>query len=447
MRELGQVFQRHGKQLYLVGGTVRDLILGRTSHDLDLTTDATPDEVKQLAREARVRRIYTVGERFGTIGLVLNGRKVEITTFRSEQYEPGSRKPAVAFGTTLEDDLARRDFTINAMACDILSGEVVDPFGGADDLRAGVVRAVGEPTQRFAEDPLRLMRAVRFSVELGFAIEPRTAEGIAAAAPALASISRERVMEEMNRILLSPEPGRGVRLLCDLGLMAYIIPEVLELRGMDQDRYHHKDVFEHTLLVVDRVAPDLPLRWAGLLHDIAKPRTVSFEDGEVHFWGHEHLGEQMARQILTRLRLDAHTIDVVARLIRMHLRANQYAEDWTDGAVRRLMREVGEDLWRLFDLSRADVTSHRPARVEAAVSRVVALEERCRRIAEREAVEALRSPLDGNDLMQLFGRPPGPWIRPVKDYLLGLVIEGELGPDDKERAEQLAREFVQERGR
>ena len=443
---LGEVFRRHGKLLYLVGGPVRDLLLGRPSHDLDLTTDAVPAEVKGLAREVGAEAIYTVGERFGTIGLVLDGHRVEITTFRAEQYEPASRKPAVTFGTALVDDLARRDFTINAMAQDALTGEVVDPYGGMADLVAHVVRAVGEPAERFAEDPLRLLRAVRFSVQLDFAIAPETMEGIRAAAPTLANISRERVAEEMNRILLSPSPGHGVRLLAELGLLDQIIPEMREMQAMDQGPHHHKDVFEHTLLVVDRVEADLPLRWAALLHDIAKPRTVSFEGGEVHFWGHEHLGEQMSRAILSRLRLDRTTIDIVAKLVRMHLRANQYDDDWTDGAVRRLMREAGDDLWRLFSLSRADVTSHRPVRVEAALSRVAALEARCRELAERESVQALQSPLDGNELMALFGRPPGPWIRPVKDYLLALVIEGDLGQEEKERAAALAREYVAEHG-
>lgn len=441
---LGELFARHGKQLYLVGGSVRDLLLGRESNDLDFTTDALPEEVKRIAAVLQPDAIYTVGERFGTIGLIFAGVKVEITTFRAEQYAPASRKPAVTFGISLEEDLSRRDFTINAMAQDARSGALVDPFGGAADLQRRLVRAVGNPGERFAEDPLRLLRAVRFAVQLGFDIDPDTALAIARTASSLAHISRERIAEEMNRILLSPEPARGIRLMTDLGLMAVVIPEVLEMRDMDQGHYHHKDVFEHTLLVLDRVPADLPLRWAALLHDIAKPRTVSVEDGDVHFWGHEHLGEHMARGILGALRLDGRTVEVVAKLVRMHLRANQYDGDWSDGAVRRLMREAGEDLWRLFELSRADVTSHRPVRVEAALARVAALEERCRELTEREAVQALHSPLNGDELMALFGRPPGPWIRPVKDYLLGLVLEGELGQDDKERAAELARAFLEE---
>lgn len=445
--QLGLIFQRHGKQLYLVGGSVRDLLLGRRNIDLDLTTDALPAEVKRMAAEARPDAVYTVGERFGTIGLIFDGEKVEITTFRAEQYEYASRKPQVAFGTSLLEDLARRDFTINAMARDVLTGEVIDPYGGQADLEARLIRAVGNPAERFAEDPLRLLRAVRFAVQLDFDIDPDTALGIEAAAHTLNHISRERVAEEMNRILMSDSPGRGIRLLFELGLLPYIIPEMMEMVRMDQGRHHHKDVFEHTLLVLDRVEADLPLRWAALLHDIAKPRTLTVEDGEVHFWGHEHLGEQMARAILKRLRLDGQTIEIVARLVRMHLRANQYDAEWTDGAVRRLIREAGDDLQRLFSLSRADVTSHRPVRVEAALARVAALEERCRELEEREAVAALRSPLDGNELMALFQRPPGPWIGQIKDHLLNLVIEGELDQHDKERAAEIAAALMREKER
>lgn len=443
---LGEVFHHHGKQLYLVGGSVRDELLGRDGKDIDLTTDATPDEIKLLAATVRPSGIYTVGERFGTIGLVFGELRVEVTTFRAEQYPPSSRKPAVTFGNSLVDDLARRDFTINAMARDIVSGQLFDPYGGLRDLRDRLIRAVGAPEQRFAEDPLRLLRAVRFAVQLGFEIDPDTAAGLSVAAPSLAKISRERVAEETNRILLSPDPTRGVRLLWELGLLPFVVPEMMEMVQMDQGRYRHKDIFEHTLLVLERVAPDLILRWAALLHDIGKPRTFSYEDGEVHFWGHEHLGEQMGRAILQRLRLDNRTSESVARLVRMHLRANQYDETWTDGAVRRLVREAGDDLGRLFDLSRADVTSHRPVRVEAALARVAALERHCQELAEQEAIQALQSPLDGNELMTLFNRPPGPWIRKVKDYLLNLVIEGDLTHADKERAAELARAFVAEKG-
>lgn len=441
---LHQAFEQAGKQLYLVGGSVRDLLLGRPRQDLDLATDARPEETKGILKSLKPDALYTVGERFGTIGAVFDGHRVEITTFRSEQYTPGSRKPEVDFGTSLEGDLSRRDFTINAMARNLKTGEVIDPFGGLKDLRARVIRAVGDPDARFAEDPLRLLRAVRFAAELGFTIEPRTAEAIRRQAHRLAEVSRERIAEELNRVLLSERPGLGIRLLVDLGLMAYIIPEILEMLDMPQDKGRYKDVFTHTLAVVENVPPNLVLRWAALLHDIAKPRTISFENGEVKFTGHELVGEQMAREVLRRLRFDNRTIKKVAKLVRMHLRPNQYGPDWTDSAVRRLVREAGEELEELLTLSRADVTSSRPARRRTARTRIDELERRIRELAERERIEALKSPLDGHELMALFGLGPGPWIRPIKDYLQELVIEGELAQDDKATARELALKFAAE---
>ncbi len=445
LQPLVRQFSQAGKQLYLVGGAVRDCLLERATTDLDLTTDALPEQTKQLAAAVRPDSIYTVGERFGTIGLILSGHHIEITTFRAEQYELRSRKPHVTFGDSLNEDLARRDFTINAMAMTLDDGgTIIDPFGGLADLDAGLVRAVGDAAERFREDPLRLLRAVRFATQLGFRLEEGTARTLTHTAASLAEISRERVAQELTHILLADEPDRGIRLLVDLDLMPFIIPEVLDMVAMEQGSYHHKDVFEHTLLVLSRVGPSLPLRWAALLHDIAKPRTISVEHGEVHFLGHESRGEQMARAIMADLRQPHELIEQVALLVRMHLRANQYDAGWTDGAVRRLMREAGEQLPQLFELSRADVTSQRPARVAAALARVNELEEHSRYLAEQEAVASLRSPLDGNELMRLFGRKPGPWIKPVKDYLLGLVLDGTLGGEEKERASQLARQFLAE---
>lgn len=435
---LGQVFSDHGKQLYLVGGTVRDDLLGRPTQDVDLTTDARPEEIKSLIALAAPESIYSVGEEFGTIGAIFDGLRVEITTFRSERYRPRSRKPEVDFGTTLEGDLARRDFTINAIGRDIASGRLIDLFGGVRDLRERLVRAVGNPDERFAEDPLRLLRAVRFCAELGFSLDPGTREAIRRNATALRTISRERVLDEMNRLLLSANPSRGLRLVADLGLAAEIIPELLALRATSQGR-RTKDVFAHTLAVVERTPPDLVLRWSALLHDVGKPRTAAQHGAQVSFPGHEVVGEQMAREILARLRLDTRTLERVARLIGLHMRANQYEDSWTDGAVRRLIRDADDDLDLLLALSTADVTSYRPAKVEAALERVSRLRERCRRLQEEENVKALRSPLDGHELMAMFGLGPGPWIREVKDYLLELVIEGKLAQDDKATAVELAR--------
>ncbi|MCL5961453.1 MAG: CCA tRNA nucleotidyltransferase [Chloroflexi bacterium] len=444
--DLARVFARNGKELYLVGGSVRDALLGRQHGDIDFATSAIPAEVKALVSEVKPTTIYTVGERFGTIGAVLDGTVVEITTYRSERYRPYSRKPEVEFGTSLEGDLSRRDFTVNAMAQNPVSGEIVDPFGGMGDLRAGLIKAVGIAEERFSEDPLRLLRAIRFATQLGFDIFPGTALAIERISRKILMVSKERIAEEMNKVLRSPVPSRGIRLMVDLDLMEFIIPQIPALRGTPQSEPHHKDVYEHTLMVLDKSPADPRARWAALLHDIAKPVTKEIVNGEVHFYGHDVIGAEMARDIMTKLRLDRNTIDVVTKLISMHQRVNLYDSDWTDGAVRRLIRDAGEELPLLLSLSRADVTSRRPRKVEFALSQLAELEGRARQLIEEEKVHQITSPLDGNDLMQEFGRPPGPWIREVKDYLLSLVLDGQLGPDDKERARELAREFVARKG-
>ena len=439
---LARRFREQGHDLYLVGGCVRDRLLDRHSTDYDLATDAPPRTVKRLLNEADAAHIWTVGERFGTIGAHLDGATVEITTYRSEEYEPHSRKPAVRFGTSLEGDLARRDLTINAIAQDVLTGEQIDPFGGERDLAARLVRAVGDADERFAEDPLRLLRAVRFVAQLDFQLDPPTAAAIARQADLLGDISRERIAQEMNKLLVALRAAHGVRLLVELGLMRHIVPEVLAMRGMRQSTYRYKDVFEHTLQVVADVEPTLVLRWAALLHDIAKPRTISHAGGETHFFGHEFVGEGMTRRILSRLRYDRDFVERVAHLVLMHLRINNYEGDWTDGAVRRFMREAGSALDDLFRLSRADLTTRREDKRRAALRRIDELRARCEAIRAQEDVARLRSPIDGNDLMALFGRGPGPWIRPIKDHLLNLVLEGQLAQDDRAAAERIARELM-----
>lgn len=442
VQRLADTFREHGKQLFLVGGAVRDRLLGRESYDLDMATDAVPGEVKRLALAAKPRSIYTVGEKFGTVGLVFDGRAVEITTFRSEEYVPRSRKPMVTFGTSLRGDLSRRDFTINAIAYDVINGQLIDPFGGLRDLKAGLIRAVGDPFQRFDEDPLRLLRAVRFAAQLNFTIERRTAEAITACKDRLRTVSQERIADEMNKMLLSPHPALGVKLMVKLSLAEVVLPELMPMVGLDQGDHQHKDVLEHTLGVLENTPPDLELRWTALLHDIGKPATKTVRDGKIHFYGHEIVGADMARDILTRLKMDNRTINKVTKLVRMHMRCNLYEPDWTDGAVRRLIREAGDEFDELLALSRADITSHRPQRIEAALSRVDEIEERAERLIEQENVRQLASPLDGHELMAIFGRPPGPWIREVKEFLLAKVLDGELAPDDKAKAEELAREFL-----
>ncbi len=446
---LAEIFRAHHKQLYMVGGTVRDVLLHREqSNDADLATDARPEEIKRLVAPTHPTTVVLVGERFGTVRLYYGNNIIEITTFRSERYNPESRKPEVCFGTSLADDLLRRDFTINAMAQDPLTRQIIDLFGGRQDLEAHIIRAVGnEPDKRFDEDPLRLLRAVRFAAQLDFTIEPHTRRSIIHRAPKLQKISRERIRDEMNKLLVSPHPAKGLDLLVELGLMEWIIPEILELRGVSQQptparNVSSKDVYAHVLRVVERTSPSLLARWSALLHDIAKPRTRSVEDNKIHFYGHEEVGAHMARDILKRLHFDNEFIEHVSRIVRLHMRANAYTSDWTDGAVRRLMLESGDVLPDLLDLSRADITSYRADKVSRAAARVNELAERCQRLKEEAERVPLKSPLDGNELMAMFGRPPGPWLRPIKDHLLGLVIDGVLSPDDKEKAAEIARQLV-----
>jgi poly(A) polymerase len=333
------------------------------------------------------------------------------------------------------------------MAFDPRNGELHDPFGGRDDLAGGIVRAVGSPVERFQEDPLRLLRAVRFASRLAFDIEPSTASAICQAAGALATISRERVRDELDKLLLGPAPARGIQLLTDLGLAELSLPDVPKLRGMQQEVGRHKDVFAHTLQVLDRTPPRLALRWAALLHDIAKPSTKHVENGKVTFHGHDYKGERMARRILTDLHQPGELVDRASRLVGLHLRANAYEGAWTDSAVRRLVLDVGDDLVEdLLMLSRADVTTARADRRAAIAHSVAELETRIRELRAQEDIARLASPLDGLELMQLFERGPGPWIQPIKDHLRELVIEGELTMDDKAAAIPIARRVYMELG-
>jgi poly(A) polymerase len=444
---LAEAFRAQQKQLYMVGGTVRDALLQRgEAHDGDMATDAHPEEIKRLVAPTHPTAVILVGERFGTVRLHYDDSIIEITTFRSERYNPESRKPEVCFGDSLEEDLARRDFTINALACDPLSECIIDQFNGRQDLEDHILRAVGnEPDKRFDEDPLRLLRAIRFAAQLDFEIEAQTRAAIVRQAHKLQKISRERIRDEMNKLLLSPHPAKGLDLLVELGLMEWIIPEVMELRGVSMRTptlKATKDVYAHVLRVVERSSPRQLARWGALLHDIAKPRTHSVEDNKIHFFGHEDVGAHMTRDILKRLHFDREFIQNVSQIVKLHMRANAYASDWTDGAVRRLMLDSGDTLPDLLDLSRADITSYRVDKVNRAAARVQELSERCQRLKEEAERVPLKSPLDGNELMELFDRGPGPWLRPLKDHLLGLVIDGLLSPNDKEQATIIARKML-----
>ncbi len=434
LHRLATRFAAAGHALFLVGGGVRDRLMGRPLHDFDLATDARPAAVRACLQEAGASALWGVGERFGTVGAIVDGLTIEVTTFRGAR--PGE------FANTLAADLGRRDFTINAMAIHLLRGRLIDPHGGEHDLAARRIRAVGDPAERFREDPLRLLRAVRFAAELGFELEVGTLAALVERAPLIAEVAVERIGAELGRIMVSPQPDLGLRLLVDTGLARHVLPELLPLRGGSRGRARHKDVFEHSLQVVTRVPPRPALRWAALLHDVAKPRTFSVENGEVHYFGHEELGAQMATEILTRLRLDSATIERVAILIAQHGRANAYDSDWTDSAVRRFVREAGDALDDLLALSRADITSQRPARVAAGLARTEELAARCRQVQAEADLAKLTSPLDGHELMRLFNRPPGRWVGRVKDHLTELVVDGALAPNDKATAERIARDLL-----
>jgi poly(A) polymerase len=445
LNRLATRFSAAGHRLYLVGGVVRDVLAGRPPGDMDLATEAAPDAIKRIAAQARPGSIYAVGEKFGTVGVVAGDHTFEITTFRtgadSALLPP---PPETAIPADLYTDLAHRDFTINAMALDLATGTLYDPFGGRQDLEAGLIRGVGDPAARFREDPLRMLRAVRLAVQFGYRLDPATRQAAQAEAPLLANVAWERKAAELNRIILVKKPSVGIRLLDDLGLLREVLPEMMPMHGMVQGPVHYKDVYEHTLLVVDRTEPDLILRWAALLHDIAKPRTYSVQDGQVHFFGHDVIGAHMARDILTRLRQPHDLIVQVEQLVAQHLRIALYDETWTDGAVRRFLRETAPVTERLIALARADVTSAQPRRVAAAAAKVDELLRRRAELEAQEEVAKIHSPLDGNELMALFNRPPGPWIRPLKDYLLNLVLDGQLAQDDVATATDLAHAWMAE---
>jgi poly(A) polymerase len=441
---LANAFAERNRQLFLVGGSVRDLLLGNLAADLDFTTDALPQETLQIGEASGATSTYTVGEKFGTVGLVFGSLAIEITTFRSETYPTSDRRPVVEFGDSIDGDLSRRDFTINAIAVDAVTGALIDPFGGRDDLEAQVIRAVGDAPSRFDEDPLRILRAARFSAQLGFAVEPETRDAMSQLAHRLPDISAERIAAELNRLLTGIAPSNGMQLMRDTGILQYTIPELLDI-AHDEIQGRHKDIWDHTMQVVDKTPPRLAVRWAALLHDAGKPRTRSVdEEGEVHFFGHERVGAEMARRAMRRLRQERNLSKRVGRLVELHLRPAGYDDSWTDSAVRRLMVEVGEEIDDLLDLAAADVTSARAHRQRDAAERNRGLREHIARIREEAALDQLQSPVDGNELMNAFDRKPGKWIAFVKDQLREMVIDGELKHDDKERAFEIAKQIISE---
>lgn len=439
---LAAAFDAAGHELALVGGPVRDAFLSRPVNDLDFTTDATPEEILAIVKPIAEAH-WDIGRQFGTIGAKVAGETVEITTYRADTYDGTSRKPEVVFGDTLEGDLVRRDFTVNALALRLPRLELVDPSGGIEDLMARVLRTPSAPEVSFGDDPLRMLRAARFAAQLGFEIEPGTFDAMTTLAPQIDRISAERVRDEVIKTLLTATPGRGIRLLVEAGLADRVLPEVPALR-LERDEHHrHKDVYEHSLTVLEQAvgyevdrgrldSPDLVVRLAALLHDIGKPRTRRYEPGgAVSFHHHDIVGAKLARKRLRELRFDNDTIDAVARLIELHLRFFGYTDAaWTDSAVRRYVRDAGDQLERLHILARADVTTRNRRKADMLSFAYDDLEDRIAVLAEEEELAAVRPELDGQQIMGILGIGPGPVVGEAYRHLLEVRLdEGPIGED------------------
>ena len=441
--ELAGRFAAAGHTLALVGGPVRDALLGRLSDDLDFTTDARPEQVLKLVR-GWAEAVWDVGIAFGTVGAQKHGAKLEITTFRSEAYDRDSRKPEVAYGDSIEDDLLRRDFTVNAMAVRLTADpeafEFVDPYGGLRDLREGVLRTPGTPEMSFSDDPLRMMRAARFAAQLEIDVAPEVRRAMTEMADRLAIVSAERVQVELSKLLTARRPRLGLTLMVDTGLADHVLPELPKLRLEIDEHHRHKDVYEHTLTVLEQAidletdGPDLILRLAALLHDIGKPKTRRFEPGGgVSFHHHEVVGAHMTAARLRKLKYSKEIIEDTARLVELHLRFHGYGEaEWTDSAVRRYVRDAGPLLERLHKLTRSDCTTRNRRRALMLEHAYDDLERRIAELREQEELDAIRPDLDGNEIMKVLGIKPGPEVGAAYKFLLELRMD--RGPMDHDTA-------------
>jgi len=436
---LAERFRAAGHTLYLVGGSVRDAIVpdGNASvagdADLDFTTDARPDAIEAVV-DGWADAVWTQGRRFGTIGCRKDERVFEITTHRAEAYRPDSRKPAVAFGDRVEDDLARRDFTVNAMALRLPDLELIDPFGGLADLSEGRLRTPLDPEVSFLDDPLRMLRAARFVAKPGLEPDPALVDAIRAGHERLGIVSAERVRDELDKIMVLPRPSVALWFVVRSGLAEEFLPELPAL-ALEQDPVHrHKDVLAHTLAVVDNASPDRLLRLAALFHDVGKPRTRAIAEGGVTFHHHEVVGARMTRQRMQELRYPTDDIDTVVELVHLHLRFHTYRLGWTDRAVRRYVRDAGPHLDRLNELTRCDCTTRNAARARALARRMDELEARIEELRAKEELDAIRPDLNGDQVMDLLGLTPGPDVGRALAYLLELRLdEGPLGEDEAAR--------------
>ncbi len=458
--ELGGLFAAAGHELALVGGVVRDAFLRRKSRDVDLTTDARPVQILAVTRDW-ADQVWTIGIDFGTVGLRKADSIFEITTYRSESYEPTSRKPDVGHDhVSLEEDLSRRDFTVNAMAALLPSHQLVDPFGGLADLQRKVLRTPGAPETSFTDDPLRILRAARFTAQLGFGAAPEVRQAMTDLAGLLTppKVSAERIQGELTKLLLSPlrgGPAAGIELLVETGVAEQVLPEIPRLRLESDEHYRHKDVYQHSLTVLSQAIElearyglehDLVLRLAALLHDVGKPKTRSkLPDGRVAFHHHEAVGAKIASKRLSQLRYRKEVVADVSRLIELHLRFHGYGDgEWTDSAVRRYVTDAGPLLTRLHALTRADCTTRNKAKAQRLERAYDNLEARIAELAAREQLDSIRPDLDGNEIMEILRIPPGPTVGHAYKHLLELRIEN--GPLDRDAAIQALLRWARSQG-
>ena len=452
LRDLGRLFADAGHELYLVGGSVRDALLGRLGTDLDFTTDARPEQMQRILRPW-ADALWDTGIEYGTIGVGKRDQRMEITTFRADSYDQVSRNPEVRFGERLDDDLIRRDFTANAMAVRITAdgpGEFLDPLNGLDALRAGVLDTPAAPEVSFGDDPLRMLRAARFVSQLGFTVTPRVREAMAAMSGQLGRITAERVAAELDKLVLGSDPAAGIDLMVESGLGDVVLPEIGAMRMAIDEHHQHKDVYQHSLTVLRQAVdlessggdegPDLVLRWAALLHDVGKPATRRHEsDGGVSFHHHEVVGAKMTAKRLRALRFDKDTVKAVSRLVELHLRFHGYGEgQWTDSAVRRYVTDAGPLLPRLHRLTRSDCTTRNQRKAQRLSRTYDELEVRIARLQSQEELAAVRPELDGNQIAEVLGIRPGPLLGRAYKHLLAVRLDrGPIG-EDAAREELLA---------
>ena len=437
LKELSNLYAKNGFQIYLVGGAVRDGILDIETKDFDFTTNASSeDSIKMLNKNKY--KTTEIGRAFGTIETTVEDYSIHITTYREDKYNKDSRKPEIKTSGELETDLSRRDFTVNAIAYDINNNEIIDPYGGLKDLSEGLIRTPDTADISFSDDPLRMLRACRFVSTHGFTPNNELFKAISKNVERIEIVSTERIRDEFTKLLTGKDPSLGLKAFVESGLSELIMPELNELKIEVDPKHHHKDVYEHTMVVLDRVSPTLVSRMSALLHDIGKPKTKGIENGKVHFRHHEVVGAKMSKKILKRLKYDNETIKKVSLLVENHLRPHTFKMGWTDSAVRRYIIDAGGLLEELNDLVRADITTKNKAKYEEINKYLDEMEERIKEVAEKEELSKLRPPLSGDEIMDIFGLEPGPSVGIIMKALYEQRInDGEVS---KEEATKLAKE-------